>query len=64
MRREKVKVSESRTLARKRFKPFKKRFKKDLQPEHGVERVSYTLKESRFQGGERESKQIEPPYEK
>ena len=39
---ERVKVRESRTLARKR----------GLEQEYGKERVDSTVKESRFQGGE------------
>ena len=42
MREERVKVGESRTLARERG---------GSEREHGVERVDSTMKEGRFQGG-------------
>ena len=42
MREERVKVSESRTLARER----------GSEREHGVGRVDSTVKEERFQGGQ------------
>ena len=43
MRGERIKVGESRTLARERG---------GSEREHGVERVDYTVKEGRFQGGQ------------
>ena len=50
MEKERVKVGESRTLARKG----------GSEREHDKERVDSTVKESRFQGGEK-GKQGEPP---
>ena len=41
-----------------------KRRERRSEQEHGIERVSFTLKKSWFQGGEKEGKQIEPFWEK
>ena len=51
MRRERVDVSESRTLVRERERSEK---------EQGEERVGSTEKEGRFQGGDRASKKSLP----